>query len=153
MPIAASLYPPVAFSFCVTFGTQPADGDAAFNEVGGIGPEFETEALPEGGENRYTLQVPKAVRYPKLTLKRGIAPLESRLVSWCKAALEGGLVKPIYPKMLHVFLLDEKGEALRAWSFQNAWPVRWEVGPFQATRNEVAMEKIELSYAYSVREV
>ena len=152
MSTPASLYPPVAFSFCVTFGTQPGDIDAAFQEVGGFGPEFETEALPEGGENRYTLQVPKAVRYPKLTLKRGIAPLESRLVSWCKAALEGGLVKRIDPMMLQVFLLDEKGEPLRAWSFQNAWPVHWEVGPFQAMRNEVAMEKIELCYAYSVRE-
>jgi phage tail-like protein len=153
MPTAEDkLYPPAAFSFSVTFEMQAAGTDASFQEVGGIGPEFETEPLPEGGENRYTLQVPKAVRFPKLTLKRGIAPLESPLVAWCKATLEGGLVKPVTPKLLNVFLLDENGEPLRAWSFQNAWPVKWDVDPFQAMRNEVAVEKIELSYAYAVRE-
>jgi phage tail-like protein len=154
MTAAASPYPQAtAFHFSVTFGTQAADADASFQEVSGIGPEIETEPLPEGGENRYTLQVPKAVRHPKLMLKRGIAPLESRLVAWCKAVLEGGLSKPIYPKMLHVFLLGPDGTPLRCWAFQNAWPVHWEVEGFNSTRNEVAVEKIELSYAFSTREV
>lgn len=142
-----------AFHFCVTFGTSAADADASFQEVSGIGPEIETEPLPEGGENRYTLQVPKAVRHPKLVLKRGVAPLDSRLAAWCKAVLEGGLVKPVYPKLVNVFLLGADGTPLRAWAIQNAWPVHWEVDPFNSTRNEVALEKIELSYAYSTRDV
>jgi phage tail-like protein len=154
MTSPASPYPQAtAFYFSVTFGTSAADADASFQEVSGIGPEFETEALPEGGENRYTLQVPKAVRAPKLMLKRGIAPLESRLVAWCKAVLEGGLARPIYPKMLNVFLLGPDGTPLRCWSIQNAWPVHWETEGFNSTRNEVAVEKIELSYTYSTREV
>lgn len=147
-----ALYPQAtAFHFCVTFGTSAADADASFLEVSGIGPEIETEALPEGGENRYTLQVPKAMKHPKLMLKRGIAPLDSRLVTWCQGALEGGWIKPIFPKQMHVFLLDPEGQALRAWSIENAWPVHWEVEAFNATRNELAFEKIELSYAGSKR--
>lgn len=153
MPTTTSPYPPVGFHFAVSFGTQPPGADASFQEVSGIGPEFELEALPEGGENRYTLQLPKAVRHPKLQLKRGIAPLDSKLVTWCKSVLEGGLGKQIFPKQVHLFLLDEKGEALRVWSFDNAWPVHWEVEGFNAMRGEVALEKIELSYAYSTREV
>ncbi|MBC7562516.1 MAG: phage tail protein [Gemmatimonadaceae bacterium] len=154
MPTPTSPYPQAAaFHFSVTFGTNAADADASFQEVTGIGPEFETEALPEGGENRYTLQVPKGMRHPKLVLKRGIAPLESKLVAWCKAVMEGGLNKPIYPKMLNVFLLDADGRPLRCWSIVNAWPVHWETEGFNSTKNEVAVEKIELSYAYSTREV
>ncbi len=150
---AADPYPPPAFHFAVSFGTQPADADGSFREVSGIGPEIETESVVEGGENRYVLALPKAVKHPRLVLKRGIAPNNSRLVLWCQSVFEGGLVKPVYPKLMHVFLLDGAGEALRAWSFENAWPVKWEIEPFNSTRNEVAMEKIELSYAYSKREV
>ncbi|MDZ7589265.1 MAG: phage tail protein [Rubrivivax sp.] len=154
MPTPDALgYPPAAFHFTVTFGTQPQDIDGAFQEVTGIAPELETDPVPEGGENRFVHMLPKAMKHPRLTLKRGIASLDSRLVLWCQAVLEGGLVRPIFPKLLHVFLLDEKGQPLRAWSFANAFPVRWEVESFNSTKNEVAVEKIELNYAYSKREV
>ncbi len=145
--------PPAAFYFTVTFGTQPKDADSSFRELSGIAPEMETESVPEGGENRYVLALPKAVKHPKLVLKRGIAPVTSRLLMWCQAALEGGLNRPIFPKLVHVFLLDANGTPLRAWSLANAFPVKLEVEAFNATKNEVAVEKIELSYAYSKREV
>ena len=145
--------PPAAFYFTVTFGTQPKDADSSFREVSGIAPEMETESVVEGGENRYVLSLPKAVKHPKLVLKRGIAPENSRLLMWCQAVLEGGLIKPIFPKLIHVFLLDGLGSPLRAWSFANAYPVKLEIEAFNATKNEVALEKIELSYAYSKREV
>ena len=149
----ADAYPPAAFHFTVTFGALPPVVDGSFREVSGIGPEIETEAVTEGGENRFVHQLPKGVKHPRLVLKRGIAPITSRLVAWCQAVLEGGLVRPIYPKLLHVFLLDGKGLPLRVWSFENAYPVKWEIEGFQSMKNEVAIEKIELSYAYSKREV
>lgn len=145
--------PPAAFYFTVTFGTAPQDADSSFREVSGIAPEMETESVVEGGENRYVLALPKAVKNPKLVLKRGIAPNSSRLLMWCQAALEGGLTQPIFPKQIHLFLLDGLGSPLRVWSFDNAYPVKLEVEPFNATKNEVAVEKIELSYAFSKREV
>ncbi len=146
-------YPPAGFRFAVSFGTSPSSQDSSFQEVSGIGPEMETESVTEGGENRYVHTLPKAVKHPKLVLKRGIAALQSPLVVWVKSVLEGGLAKAVYPKMMHVFLLDEKGEALRAWSFENAYPVHWEVEAFNSTKNEVAVEKITLSYAFSTRVV
>jgi len=145
--------PPAAFYFTVTFGTQPPDADSSFREVSGIAPEMETESVVEGGENRYVLALPKAVKHPKLVLKRGIAPITSRLLTWCQAALEGGLNRPIFPKQIHLFLLDGLGCPLRVWSFNNAYPVKLEVEAFNSTKNEVALEKIELSYAFSTREV
>lgn len=144
-------YPPAAFHFTVTFGTETRDADCSFQEVSGIGAEMETESVVEGGENRFVHQLPKTVKHPRLMLKRGVAPFSSRLVTWCREVLEGDLSQPLKPRTLHVHLLDEKGEPLRGWSFENTYPVKWDVEPFQSNRNEVALEKIELAYLLSKR--
>ncbi|CAN7748785.1 phage tail protein [Pseudorhodoferax sp. LjRoot39] len=145
-------YPPPAFHFTVSFGAQPSrDADSAFHEVSGIAPEIETETVAEGGLNGSVHVLPKGVKQPRLVLKRGIALKTSRLVGWCQDVLNGDLIKPIVPQLMHVFLLDHQGEPLRGWSIENAWPVKWEIDSFNATRNQVAMEKIELAYARSNR--
>lgn len=143
---------PVAFQFAVSFGASPQDVDASFQEVAGIAPEMETEAVAEGGENRFVHQLPKAVKHPRLVLKRGIAAIDSPLVTWCREVLEGGLDQTITTRLLQVALLDGEGQPLRSWSFDNAYPVKWDIEAFNATKNEVALEKIELSYAFSKRE-
>jgi phage tail-like protein len=145
------VYPPPAFHFAVTFGASAKDADGAFREVSGLTPEMDIESLVEGGQNAFQHQLPKAVKHARLVLSRGIATMESRLLLWCQSVLEGGLARPIFPKQLHVFLLDEEGGPLRVWSVQNAYPVKWSVEPFQATRNEVAIERIELAHAGSSR--
>lgn len=150
---AGAVYPPVAFHFSVSFGIPGRDADCAFREVGGIAAEMETESVVEGGENRFVHQLPKAVKHPRLVLKRGVAPFTSRLVTWCRDVLESGLAFPVTTKLMRVSLLDESGQALRVWSFENAFPVKWEVEPFQSSKNEVAIEKIELAYSLSKREV
>ena len=145
-----SEYPPTAFYFRVGFGTEQS-GDAAFQEVGGIGPEMETESYREGGENRFVHTLPKGVKHPKLTLKRGVAPFDSDLVVWCRNVLEGGLGNRITPRLVHVNLLNEQGDPLRAWTFENAYPAHWTVDAFQSDKGSVAIEKIELNYAASSR--
>jgi phage tail-like protein len=152
MPSEALNYPPVAFHFTVAFGTQSQNIDASFREVSGIGPEIETEPLNEGGENRYVLQLPKAVKHPKLVLKRGIASCNSPLVQWCQQTLEQGLSQPIVPKSMNVFLLDQDAQPLAAWFIANAYPVKWEIEGFDATKNAVAVERVELVYAFSKRD-
>ena len=152
-PTPATNYPPAAFHFAVSFGTAARDADCSFREVSGISSELETESVVEGGENRYVYQLPKAVKHQRLVLKRGVAPYTSRLVTWCRDVLEGGLGNPVTTKLLNVALLDASGQPLRAWSFDNAFPVKWEFEPFQSGKNEVALEKVELSYLFLKREV
>ena len=84
-------------------------------------------------------------------LKRGIAEISSPLVKWCKLVLDSGFITRIEPKEMTVHLLDGNGIPIRGWSFANAYPVNWEVEDFNSTKNEVAIEKIELSYSYSER--
>jgi phage tail-like protein len=144
-------YPPSAFYFQVDFFSPYGKGDTSFQEVSGISSEMETEEVVEGGENRYVHRLPKSVKHPKLVLKRGIATMNSPLVTWCKSVLEAGFIASIIPLPLLVFLLNEDKVPIRAWGFANAYPVKWEVDPFNSTKNEVAIEKIELSYTYSNR--
>jgi phage tail-like protein len=54
---------------------------------------------------------------------------------------------------VQVSLLDAGGEPLRSWSFENAWPVQWAMDGFRSNKNEVALEKIELLYASSHRDL
>ncbi len=147
------MYPPVAFHFRVSFGTATVDADCSFREVSGIAAEMETETVAEGGENRFVYTLPKAVKHPRLVLKRGVAPFTSRLVTWCRNVLEGGLGEPLSTKLLRVALLDENGQPLRLWSFEGAYPVKWDVEPFQSNKNEVALEKVELAYLNVQREL
>ena len=107
------MYAPTAFYFRVSFGIAVLDADCSFSEVSGIVDEMETETVVEGGENRFVYTLPKAFKYPRLVLKRGVAPCTSPLVNWCRDVLEGGLGQPVSTKSMQVALLDESGQALR----------------------------------------
>lgn len=146
----ADPYPPSAFYFTVRFAGFPT-GDTAFQEVSGISSKLETEPYLEGGENRYVYQLPIRVTHSNLVLKRGIGKLKSPLVVWCKSVLETGVNTTIAPMPINVSLLNEDKTPVRTWAFFNAFPVSWEVENFSSTKNEVAIEKIELSYSYADR--
>ncbi|MFZ6765837.1 phage tail protein [Undibacterium sp. Di26W] len=153
-------YPPPAFYFSVTIGNGIQVPDTSFSEVSGIGTEIETESVVEGGENRFVHQLPLKMKHGNLELKRGIATLQSPLVVWCKAVLEGEFMKLIVPQTIIVNLKSNKmvpgappvaTEVLRTWEFFGAYPIKWDVESFSSTKNDVAIEKITFSYTYSQR--
>lgn len=142
---------PVAFQFTVSLGAIPSGPDSSFQEVSGLEQAMEVEDLPEGGENRFVHQLPKGVKQKKLVLKRGVASLTSPLIIWCKATLEGGLSTSIQTAPLLVSLLDASSLPVRTWLFNSAYPVRWDIDAFNSTKNDVAVETIELAYQYMQR--
>jgi phage tail-like protein len=144
-------YPPPAFYFSASIGGGTNSPDTSFSEVSGIGIEMETEAVVEGGENRFVHQLPKQIKHSNLEMKRGIAKINSPLAAWCKEVLEGEFIKLIVPKMIIVNLHDSSKAVLRSWTFNNAYPVKWDVEAFNSTKNEVAIEKMVFAYTYSNR--
>ena len=143
--------PPVAFSFRVVFAENGMKDETSFQEVSGIGGEMQVEEVREGGETRFVHRLPTGVKYKPLVLKRGVAPANSALATWCRSTLEAGLGRQIMTVPITVYLLDEEGNPLRAWLFADAYPTQWEVGNFDAMNNAVAIETITLSYTYSTR--
>ncbi len=149
--MAGDGYQPSAFYFKVGFAATAGMTDTSFQDVSGIASEVETEPYVEGGENRFVHQLPKSVKHPKLVLKRGIGSATSPLVIWCRSVFEGDFASAIKPMSVMVSLMDENKIPIRVWSFANAYPVNWDVENFNSTKNEVAIEKIELAYNYSNR--
>jgi phage tail-like protein len=91
------------------------------------------------------------VKYEPLQLRRSIGAADSSLVKWCRVTLEGGLGQQIRTVPLTVYLLNAFGEPLRAWLFADAYPIKWEVGAFDANKNELAIESVTLQYTFSNR--
>lgn len=146
-------YPPSAFYFKVVFGTTQGASDSSFQEVSGITSEMKTESIVEGGENRFVHKLPTSIERGNLELKRGIASASSPLVIWCRSVMEMDFMAPIVPQAIDIYLMNSNQEPIRAWNFANAFPVKWEVESFNSTKNEVAIEKIVLSYTYSSRTI
>lgn len=143
-------YPPSSFYFRVVFDRSAGIADVSFQEVSGISSEIDVEQVVEGGENRYIHQLPKGVKHPRLIVKRGVAKKNSGLVEWCRSVLEE-FETPITPKALQVRLLNGSGDPMRSWAITGAYPVKWEIGNLNSTKNEVLIETIEFSYATVTR--
>ncbi len=139
-------YPPSAFYFKVVLSSTLGLSDTSFKEVSGLTSKMDPEQIHEGGENRYKLQLPTVTTHSNLVMKRGIANRISPLVLWCKKVLEGDLSNPIEPMPVLVFLMNEKRLPARVWGITDAYPVKWDVEGFNSTKNDVAIETIEMAY-------
>ena len=138
-------YPPPAFYFRVKFPSFGFHADSSFQEVSGISHEMQRDEVSEGGGIDTVYHLPKGIKYQNLVLKRGIVPKSSSLIKWCKSVMEGSF--PITTQELEVSLMNARGNPIRSWTFDNAYPVKWQVDGFNSTENKVAIETIELCYS------
>jgi phage tail-like protein len=143
---------PVAFYFMVEFSDSTGKWEIPFQEVSGIKSTIETEDVKEGGENRFVHKLPKPVKFSNLVLKSAVQKQDSPLVKWCVKILESDFSQPFVTKDINIMLLNKEGTAIMHWHFSNAYPVSWEIDTLNSTKNDVAIETIELCYSYSKRE-
>jgi phage tail-like protein len=132
----------VAFEFSPT--ASDSANDFRFQEVSGLEVEMEMESFVEGGQNRFTWQLPKRTRYSDLTLKRGML-IGSGIVEWCRNALENFIFDPAN---IHISLLNEQHVPLHSWYVVNAIPKKWSVSGFNAQENSIVVESITLGYQF-----
>jgi len=135
-------YPLTGFHFVVNFQLFPED--FRFQEVGGLDVEIEMESFVEGGQNRFTWQLPKKTRYSDITLKRGLFT-GSKVLRWCKDAIENFI---FLPGNITISLLNEKHEPVQSWFVASAIPKKWSISGFNAQENSIVVESITLSYRY-----
>jgi len=137
-------YPPVGFHFLVSFELNPQADDTRFQEVSGLDVEMEMESFTEGGQNRFTWQLPKRSHYSDITLKRGMF-IGSPVIKWCRDAFESFLFTPAN---LNISLLNEQHAPVMTWYVVHALPKKWSVSGFNAQDNSIVVESITLSYQY-----
>ena len=121
--------------------------DMSFMEISGLGVEMVTEELKEGGENSFTYQLPTRMKHGNLVMKRPLAPvILDPLAIWSSLSLRGESVASVTPVDLSVYLMNSLGIPVSFWYVTNTYPVKWDCTPFSSSKNELAIETLELAY-------
>lgn len=141
--------PPVSYNFSVAFGSGSSTPleDTYFSEISGISAELDVEEKKEGGLNDWVYHLPKGSKGSRITLKRGLASMDSELIKWCFDTIHFDKTQ-VVPKQMIISLLDKNPDDPRmTWAFYNVLPVKWSMADFNAKESNVAIESIEMVFS------
>lgn len=136
--------PYLAFCFRVTI-TKAGLGEATglFKSVSGLEVETEVVDFKEGGVNEYTHKLAGGTKYKNIVLKRGFSG--SEFTDWRKD-WEGTTAKESKRYSGTIEQLDTKGACVAKWEFVKGWPCKWSLSEFDASKNEVSIETLEIAH-------
>jgi len=120
---------------------------ARFSECSGL--DFETEIFEykEGGLNSHVHRFPGRWKFGNLTLKKGIATDGQTLYDWVQDMVKKANTGQFTTHNVTITLYDLKGEkALRTWTFQDAYPMKWSSSALSADQNAIAIETLVLAH-------
>lgn len=135
--------PYLAFCFRVTI-QKPGISDTTglFKSVSGLSFETEVVDFKEGGVNQMTHKFVGGTKFKNIVLKRGFSGNE--LADWW-ASWQAPSKKP--DRVIGTIeQLDTKGGVQAAWQFVGGWPCKYEVSEFDASKNEVTIETLEIAH-------
>jgi phage tail-like protein len=139
MPPASRRDPFKSYSFLVEI-----DGiaSAAFKSVSGLGAEAEVVEYREGSDPvSSSRKLPGRVGYPNVTLRRGLTTSRD-LWDWWQTVVDGNVQR----RNVVIALLDNSGTPILRWLLRNAWIARIEFSELHASKNEIAIESVELAH-------
>jgi phage tail-like protein len=112
------------------------------------------EEVREGGLNEYVHKLPGRVEYGNLVLKHGYVPKaglalgqgRSAFFDWCLSAFNRANNK-VHRRDVTVKLVRQgDGAIIFAWTFRDAYPVKWSGPSFKAGDSSIAIESLELAH-------
>jgi phage tail-like protein len=111
-----------------------------FSAVRGLEATVDVLEYREGGINDLVHRLPGAMTYPNLILTNGVT----------SPAVEAWFAKTRLGADRHTMtltFLDAAGKAMRAWSFAEAYPIRWSGPTLAAGDTTIAGEELEVAHA------
>ena len=112
-----------------------------FQECSGLEMEFEVFEWAEGGNQEFVHQLPGRMRYPCLSLSRGLTD-QTALQSWFwKTHHEAEL------KEVNIELKTADGTVSRSWTFADAFPIRWRGPRIAAEGRSMAVESLDVAHS------
>ena len=138
-PDQEAQWPMSDFHFEVTLGEEPL---GVFAEVSALNSEIQFAEYRQGDEGNTFPKVPSPVKHDNLTLKRGVVPSSSSLLTWFSDALEGR----VQARTLHIRLKDEQGQVVGSWTCDGAFPVSMQVTGEIQSDDSVAVESLVFQY-------
>ena len=111
-----------------------------FAECAGLAVEYEVTQYAEGGNNEFVHHLRGPIRFPNVTLRRGIT-YEDQLLRWFYETR-----KPEKRPLVTITLNDTLGKVIRHFSLSAALPVRWTGPTAGAGSGSVATESLEIAH-------
>ena len=128
-----------SFSFLVEI-----DGvvSASFASVSGLAAEAEVIEYREGADKlTSSRKLPGRVRFPNVTLRRGLTTNRD-LWEWWKTVRDGTLQR----RTVVITLLDDARQPVLRWRLREAWITGIEYSELDASKNEIAIESVEIAH-------
>lgn len=119
--------------------------EGVFKEVTGLDSESEVieHRVTGKGGNIVVHKVPGALKHTNIVLRRGLTD-DKKLHEWRKK-IEDGLVEA-NRKNGTITMYSPDGKAVCKYSFKNAWPCKFKGPALDSTKNEIAIEELELAH-------
>jgi phage tail-like protein len=129
--------------YCFKVELPDIKGEAFFKSVSGLKSETEVTDFKAGGVNDTTFRLVGAVKWPNLVFKRGFSA-SFDIIQWREKWVEaGGALSRVNGK---IFQLKSDLSVACKWEFKNGWPCKWELSEFDASKNELSIETLEIAH-------
>jgi phage tail-like protein len=138
MPTGDRVDPYKGFNFRIELDNSAVAG---FREASGL--TFNTDPVEyREGTDRFLhpRKLTGLRKFANITLRRGITD-NRELWLWYLDVLNG---RPDFRRNGAIVLQDEEHNDVLRWNFENGWICNWEGPSFNATSNDVAIEKIDI---------
>ncbi len=143
--------------FGAYFFTVEIDGENIsypFRSCSGLKSEAAVVEVEEGGFNFTTRKLIGRTKYPNIVLKRGFCGANSELYKLRQLFISdlpgggGSSGKHWVGPNRFSGVVTQKGPdgSCCKWRFVNAWVCKWEGPDFDATKNEISIESIEIAH-------
>lgn len=131
--------------FCFKVSISNIGGELFFKSVSGLKVEIETTPLKEGGQNATVFQLVGGVKWSNIVLKRGFTKDSggTGMLNWVNSWIGQAGQRA---KTGTITLLDTALTPQAEWTFYNGIPVKWDVGEFDASKSELAIETLEIAH-------
>lgn|SRR5262249_54948123 len=117
-------------------GLDYADGTAFFKSVSGLKLEYDVVDYPEGGVIGFTRKLIGGMKWSNIQLKQGFCG-DDKLWKWkMNPKRVDGTIVQLGPGM----------KVMCKWNFVNGYPVSWSGPDYDASKNELAIESIEIAH-------
>jgi phage tail-like protein len=104
---------------------------------------MDPDKIKEGGQNNYVHKLPTRYDVGTVKLKYGLCRTSDMLL-WYMQMMKGDIINSVAHMI--VMMQDARGFPLVAWTFKDAYPIRW-VGPnLKAGESAAAIEEIEFAF-------
>lgn len=119
--------------------------EGVFREVTGLDSETEVieHRVTGKGGNLVVHKIPGALKWSNIVLRRGVSD-DKRLHDW-RDQIEKGQIES-NRKNGTITLYDPKGTAVARYTFVKGWPAKIKGPTLDASKNEIAIEELEIAH-------